>query len=311
MSPAKQNRATDGPNFGDLNFYSGGRMMPEGNYAIEFTIGMHAGTKSDGTPAGPERLGVFLNATPITESGEANGDPLDPPHFISMGSKAHESWAPDPDTSKSLVAVPGGPGAGLSNKTNWFLFLKSIYDCGMPQGTLQNDLSAIDGIWVHVANVPEPEDRKNFRAQTGEAGGEERRGGGMVPVVTEILEGGKPWDGSGGMPSEGAKKPAAKGKAAPAAAPKTNGKAKAAPPAAADDSVREAASESITSILAENESGMKRTKLRMEVFKAVKKAHGDEMVQKVMDEVVGNDDALSGVLEELGFTLSGQDIKPQ
>jgi hypothetical protein len=77
-----------------------------------------------------------------------------------------------------------------------------MYDCGLPEGIFTNDLSVLDGIHVHTQNILEPEDRKGFGSQTGEVA-EERRSG-LVPVVTEIKEDGKPWEGTGGIPEAAA-----------------------------------------------------------------------------------------------------------
>lgn len=298
-----------GPDFGSLGFYSGGRMLPEGDYALDFTLKMHAGTKADGTPAGPERLGVMLTCFPIGKDGAVVGEGTE--HFLSMGTKAGESYAPDADTGKSLVSIPGGPGIGPNNKTNWFAFLKSLYDSGLPEGILSNDFTVVDGVWVHIQNVPEPEDRKSFRATTGEAGIDEKRGGGMMAVVTEILDGGAPWEGGGGITtSKKAAKPGPRGvvkhtiKAAPAPAAKKKATG------SDDDEVKSAAETAIAGVLEAKPDGCKRLILQTGSFKLVKVSDGDEMASKVADLIKTDDDTLSSILGELGFELNGSDIKP-
>src|SRR5437016_3811459 len=142
---------TAGVDFGSMGSYSGGFTLPEGDYSIEFEVAMER--LNDKQQGRSPRLGVYLHATPL-----AGGDVFD--QFLSMGGKAALSFAPDPNTGKGLVSIPGGAGGGLNNSTNWYMFLKSLYDCGLPEGIFTNDFTVLDGINVHTQNVPEPEERK-------------------------------------------------------------------------------------------------------------------------------------------------------
>lgn len=303
----------EGFNFGDMDLYAGGFTLPEGEYAMEFDVRMHAGTKADGSPSGAARLGVMITAHPLR-----GGEPI--PQFMSMGSNAHLSFAPNPVTGKGVVVVPGGAGANPNNKTNWFLFLKSLYDCGLPKGIFTNDLTTIDGVWVRTQNIPEPEERKGFGAsKTGEAQQEERKAG-LVPLVSEILDGGKPWEGSGGFdftPAAAAPvavaRPAFAARAAAPVAAARRPAAVAAPVAevAADDAdVFTAAINGATEVLTKNPAGVTKLLMRTGTFKAVNEKQGAEMAQAVIDSYFGSDDALNTVLGQLGFAVVGTSIKP-
>lgn len=290
--------------FGDLGIYGGGFTLPEGDYAMYFDVQMFAGTKQDGSPAGPARLGVMLTAHPL-----AGGDPVT--QFLSMGSKADQSYAPDPENGKGVVAVAGGAGGVLNNKTNWFLFLKSLYDCGLPAGVFDNDFTTIDGIHVHTQSIPEPEDRKGFgSSRTGDQ--EENRANKTIPVVTAILDSGKPWEGTGGVPAAKTGPTGVVGKKAPAAAPKAAPKAAAKAPAApaveldADD-LKAQAQTAAAGVLEKNPGGCAKVVLRTGVFKAIK----DEALGNVVLETFFKDDAtLNGLIGDLGYTVAGMMVKP-
>jgi hypothetical protein len=286
--------ADEGPAFGDLSFYAAGFSLPEGDYALTFDVVMHSGfgEQKQGNP----RLGVMVSATPLT-----GGEPTQ--HFYSMGSKAHESFAPNPDTGKGLIAIPGGAGNAPNNKTNWVMLLKSLYDSGMPPNLFRNDLSVIDGVWVHTQNVPEPEERKGFAtARTGEV--EEIRTPRTVAIVTEIKEGGAPWEGGGGLPT-------GKAVAAPKAGPHRVAAAAPAPVAqTTDDDVLVAATSAITDILEKQPDGCTKLLMRTGVFKAINGKQGADMAQAVINNYFGSDDALNSVLGLLGYKVTGANVKP-
>lgn len=294
-------KKAEGINFGDLSSYAGGFTLPEGKYALEFMFQMHQGTKADGTPAGPNRLGVMVSAHPL-DGGEAQKV------FYSLGSKAADSFMADPDTGKSLIPVAGGAGANLNNKTNWFILLQSLYNAGLPQGILSNDLTVIDGMHVQTTNIPEPEERKGFGAQTGEAAAEPRRAN-LIPVVTEILEDGKPWEGSGGLP--GATTAKGKAKVTPIAGKKAAPAAPVAEDGDDDGGTMATAASAIADVLGKSEfaNGLPKVKLRTECFKALKAAHGEAITNQVMNEVFGKDAVLGAVLAEMGYKLDGMQIK--
>lgn len=288
--------------FGALSNYSGGFTLPEGDYALEFDVQMFAGTKQDGSKAGPERLGVMVTAHPL-----AGGEPTQ--QFYSMGGKAHLSFAPNPETGKGLVLVPGGAGGSLNNQTNWVLLLKSLYDCGLPEGVFSDDFSTLDGIHVHTAVVPEPESRKGFGAKTGEAEQEERKPG-LVAVVTEIKEDGKPWEGSGGIPGAEAPAPVKAGpKAVAKVAPKVAPKAAPAPveeEVSDEDAVHVAAISGMTSVLEKNPTGCTKIKLRTDTFKAVEEDQRQAVIETYFNK---GDDVLNQILGELGYNIVGAMVK--
>lgn len=291
--------------FGDLNSYAeGGFDIPEGDYAVFHTVRMWAGTKADGSSAGPLRLGVMLDLYPL-----AGGDKLE--KFLSMGSKADQSFAPDPDTGKGVVPVAGGPGAAMNNKTNWIMYLKSLYDSGLPVGVFDNDVSTIDGVWLHIQSVPEPEERKGYGAKTGEV--EQERRVGKVPIATEIKDDGKPWEGTGGIPEEA---PAAAPKAAAAkpkvTAAKPGPKPVPAKPVAVvtgddDEALKATALTAMASVLEKNPKGCAKVVLRTGTFKAI----SDEAeANKVLETFFGSDEALGNMIGQLGYTVSGMMVKP-
>lgn len=302
-------------NFGSLGFYSGGGLgLPEGDYAVAYTVEMFQPTKKDGTTVGEPFLCVMGEFHPLT-----GGDPVQ--HPISMGQKAKLSFVPN-DTGKGLVAIPGGPAANLNDSTNWGMYLKSLYDSGLPEGIFTNDLSVLDGMHVHTQNIPEPESRKQFRSQTGEAamsGGQPERTR-MVPVVTEIKEDGKPWEGTGGLPEAEPAAPVAKAAArvAPKAAPVAR---KAAPVAVVEpsaevgeDDIKDAATNGVVDVLQRDEfqNGTTKLKLRTNTFAAVKKAFGkelgDDMGNAVLETYFTSDANLNVILGPLGYKIQGGNV---
>lgn len=282
--------------FGSLSDYSsGGFTLAEGNYGLEFEVVMFQATDRDGNAKGEARLGVQITAHPL-----AGGDPQQ--QFYSMGTKAHESFAPNPDTGKGIVAIEGGAGKSLSNQSNWALLLKSFYDSGLPEGVFTDDLSVLDGVHVHMQQVPEPESRKQISANTGDVEQEKRKPG-LVAIVTEIMDDGKPWEGTGGIPTE---KPKAKAKTAAKAAPKAAPKAKAAPVVTddEDEDTETVATAAIAEVLEDHPKGLPKLNLRTTVFKSVSTKKGATVAQDVA-KVFNSDATLNGLLAPLGFKVSG------
>jgi hypothetical protein len=307
-------------NFGDLAAYSTGGGLPEGNYAIADTlVCMHAYKKNDGTQVGEERLGVMITFRPM-EGGE------DQQQFYSFGSKAHLSWQPD-ETGKKIEAVLGGPGTAPNNATNWSAFVQSLFASGMPQGILSDDMSVIDGTWVHMMNQPEPEGRKSYKqSATGEAAmaGAIEDKPRTVAVVTEILDGGEPWNGGGGLEfpaaatkangkavaSPKAKVAAVAPKAALKAAPKA---APAPPPAEAEETQNDleaAAKAGLSAVLSANEQGCPKLILKTSTFREVKAAYDEATASAVINTYFADDKALGALLEEVGFKLEKGAVKP-
>lgn len=304
-------------NFGDDSFYLGGLGLPEGDYAMEFHTQMFQPTKQNGSPVGTPFLAVMATAYPL-----AGGEPTE--HPLGCGQKTHESFVPSAD-GKGFEPVAGGSGIGMNENCNWSLFRKSLVDCGLPPGTLTNDLGVLDGIHVHTRNIPEPEERKNFRGKkptTGEAALQQASAQAepdrnrVCLVVTEILEQGKPWEGTGGIPANGngataavAAKPAATRTAA-AARPAARAAAPVAAPAAevTDDDLSAAAINGISEVLAKEPLGCFKTKLRVGTFSAVSAVQGEDMANAVLETYFGSDDALNSLLGQLGYVVSGAKI---
>lgn len=333
--------APAGVNFGDLDFYTGGFTLPQGQYAVEWMVQMFSGFSERGKTLQP-RLGVMGTFYPL-DGGEAKQQ------FFSMGGGAEKSFAPDPETGKGLVPIPGAPASSANNLTNWALMLKSLYDTGLPKGIFTNDLTTIDGIWVQTENVPEPEERKSFgaRSATGEAAlnpqaQQEVRQNQLTVMVTEILEGGKPWEGGGGFPEPGVPIGPAAEEAAPApVAPKAGPRGVARPAAVAtpvaapaarpaarpvaraavvaapppteepitEDDVTTAAVNGIAEVLTKAPAGTSKLLLRTGTFSHVTKTLGAEMAQAVMDTVFENDGVLSSLLGSLGYGIVGTNVK--
>lgn len=315
MAPIKKPAATaaaSGVNFGDDDFYGGSFNLQEGDYALSFEVRLHAYTKQDGTK-GQENLGVLVTAYPMKDGEFVSTEPQE--QFYSMGRKAKDSFMPN-ETGKGLVPIPGAPSMTLSGLTNWDTLRKSLRDSGLPKGIFTNDLSVLDGIWVHTQNVPEPAERKSLaatRSNTGEQAMEseqQNRGPQLISIVSEIKEDGKPWEGGGGLPEEkAASKP--NGKIAPKAAAKPAATKKAAPvqEEADVDDVTTAALSGISAIL-DGKNGTTTLMLRTGTFKAVKEAYGDEMAQAVVDTFFGDTDALNGLLGQAGYVAVGPRVQP-
>lgn len=313
--------AVGGFNFGDLNNYSGGGGIPPGAYALEFNVQLFQPQNQQGVTKGPIRLGVMVTAHSLSDPAHRGDNAYT--QFYSMGSAADKSFAPRPD-GKGVLPIPGGPATTMNNQTNWFIFIKSLYDCGLPQGILSNDFTVIDGIHVEVTQVPEPSERATFIKQQNalnEAAPTEDRRPQNISIVSEIKDNGKPWEGSGGIPAAGA--PAV----APAPVSKPNGLAR---PAAApaqtpapttaqaqtsqytDEDIAIAAQSAVTEVLTKNLKGLPRLKLRTDSFNELVRQFGDDVAQAVTNVyfATGMDDNLSTLLGELGYKLEGPQVKP-
>lgn len=304
--------ASSGVDFGSLAspIYTGGFVLPEGRYALFFDVILQQ--PREGSTFNKVRLGVDISAVPLDKP---DAEPFK--QFLSMGSKAHESFAPSED-GKGLTPIVGGPG-NLTTKSNWNLFRDSMYNAGLPVGVFTDSLTTLDGIWVQTGLMAEPEERKGYAASnTGEAQQEQRSGNNKIPVVVEILDGGKPWEGTGGMPDAPAApaKKAAAPKAAPAAvrtAPKAAPAAAPAGDAGDEEAVKMAAVNAIGGVLSDAKyaATCPRLILKTGVFKAVTETDGKEMAQAVTNAFFTDDDSLTALLGEIGYTLVGNAVKPQ
>ncbi|MGH7181725.1 MAG: hypothetical protein ACREJN_07095 [Nitrospiraceae bacterium] len=308
--PAAAAPAVVGVNFGDLDFYSGGFTIPEGDYVIaDMTVKMYKFVNAQGVEtATPPVLGVVVTLQSMAEPAAEFRT-----QFYSMGGSADKSFMPNPVTGKGLVAVPGGPAAGMNNMTNWATFLKSWYDAGLPAGIFTNDVSVFEGAHVHMAQVPEPLERKGFAtAATSEVQAPKNDRPKTILVVTEIKEDGKPWENTGGLLEAGAApvKAAAKPNGA-VKTPVTVAAAAVAGEEVADD-VMIAASDAATAVFANNPDGCAKLVLQMATFKSVKAKYGEPMAQTVINTYYKGDkatEALSDLLGPLGFKVVGPDVK--
>ncbi len=312
--------------FGGDEIYVGGFAIPEGDYALEFTAKMS--TPKEGSQ-NVSRLGVEIKAHDLKDP-EHQGEKAYT-EFLSMGSKAHLSFAPNPDTGKGIVPIPGAAGVTMNDKTNWNIFRKSLYNCGLPAGVFTDDLSVLDGVHVHLGREPEPSDRAGFaKAATSEAammGTQASTTPKTIPVVTvlgDILDGdnGKPWEGGGGIPEPTAK-PKFKAVAKPpvkAAAKPVLAKAKPAPAASEgpdETVVMQSAGSAVAEVLAKQPDGCPILKLKTTVFTTLKKVD-EAMAQAVLDTYFSSDAALNGLIEGLGvivdgasnYTVSGKQVVP-
>jgi hypothetical protein len=300
-----------GFNFGDMTAYSTGGGIPEGDYCwTDLMVEMFQPTKLTGQQVGPAKLAVKITMVPLP-----NGEPRE--QHYSLGTNAHQSWQPNPETGKSIVAVPGGPGTPPNASTNWAMLVKSLFDSGLPNGILSDDLSVLEGIHVHMANVPEPEERKGFRAKTGEAG--DIQAPGTIAVVTEIKDEGKPWEGTGGIveagPKPNGKVPTAAQAAATRPAPLRTATV---PPKVApatttvSDDVETFAITGISSVLEQPNyaKGVGKLILRTSTFKSVSATSGQEAAQRVINTYFSSDDNLNLILNPLGYKVSGVQVVP-
>lgn len=311
----------------ESQIYVGGFTLPEGRYAVLFNTKLNQ--PKDGAKFKLPRLGVELTCSPIEEDGSRTG--ADMTQFLSMGTYAHKAFMPSED-GKGLEAIPGGAGT-LTNKSNWALFRDSLLSAGVDPGILSGDFSVLDGIWVETGQEAEPEERKSFKrnAATGdeteaaEAGADENRTdenrtGGKIPVVVAIVEGGKPWEGGGGIPEgrvaapakvapKAAVKPVA-GKVAPKVAPKPAPKPAA--PAADEGDPSEAAMAAAGEVLgqARYEKSIPRLVFKTQVLTYVKENFGAEMEEAVKDAYFASDEGLAELLTACDRQLVGTAIKP-
>lgn len=309
--PAAKPASGGSVNFGDDSFYvSGGQFdLPEGKYAVEFNTAIHAYKKGDGSTGKPF-LAVVATFYPL-----AGGDPIEKP--FSCGSKSMLSFVPSAD-GKGFDAIPGGTGKSMSGMTDWNIFRESLKNCGLPAGLLQNDLTVIDGIWVSTVNEPEPAERKQMGSRTGEAAGDPAAKvfNNNICKVVEILDEGKPWEGTGGFDFKPVAEEAPKAtKIAPKVGPKAVvGKVA---PAPVEEETEEAESPEAAAVAGvsahllkeANSDGCTKLSLRAGTFAYVGEKFGDDMAQAVIDTYFATDKALNSILAPLGYVVKGPHIK--
>ena len=84
------------------------------------------------------------------------------------------------------------------------------------------------------------------------------------------------------------------------------------PIAASSDDVETTAISGISSVLEDpkHSKGVGKLILRTSTFKSVSTSHGQEMAQKVINEYFNSDDNLNGILNLLGYKISGAQVVP-
>ncbi len=311
-------------NFGDVSMYSGGAFIPEGQYIVVHNVVIHQPTKKDGTAAGKSNLGVMVDFYPManpTEEAKLQ-------KFYSMGQKADESFAPNPETGKGIIPIPGAKGSTLNDSTNWMMYLHHFYQSGLPEGVFTNDISVLDGAWIYLKLVDEPESRKNMQSNMREVA--EERKIQKVPVVSEILEGGEPWNGGGGFsaapatPAPVAARPvvvAPKAAAKPVVATRPVASrvatAPAPPPVAVNgtadsEDLRAIAIKHVGDVIGTKPNGLPRIMLRTETLNRIAKDKGEDMANQVIATYFEAEGAalLASLVGELGYQVAGPTIKP-
>lgn len=317
-------------NFGGAGFFTGGMGLPEGNYAATFSTQVFQPTKADGTasrtPAFLAVMGTFYPIDPAT--GELRGEIEE--HPFNCGPNALESFVPSAD-GKGFDAIPNGKSQGMWNLSAFGVFLDSLKACGLPPSYVSNDFSVLDGIWIHTQNIPEPDEKRAYgqraRAKTGAAamsgqGADDQDRVRLNVICTEILEGGKPWEGTGGIPDESeaaAPKVASRiapRAAAPVARPASRIAPRVPPPAAApqseemsEEDINNAAINAASESLGKNPNGMTTAALKVAIFQFCAKEYGDDVAQAVQNTWVQPMDAFKALLQQNGYVVSGVSVK--
>ncbi len=170
----------------------------------------------------------------------------------------------------------------------------------MPEN-VGDDLSALEGIVVHITNVPEPEERKGFRSSTSEVQIEQKDR--KIPVVMEIKS--APWMETAETPAKAPAKPAPKLAVATPVKPKVNGKPAPPPATEPEGDNKTAIDNAVASFLEANPNGTKKATLRMACFRTLA---DNPARQDIMNEYFSDDEALGGVLGEIGFKVDGDVI---
>lgn len=190
---------------GDLNNYTGGGGLPEGDYAIWYDYFI----RSQGADGKPLRGGASLCVRGTCYNlADPSAAPVEA--FWGLGKGALKSFVPDPasDTGfgcKKLKLAPNAVSSNMNNLTNWLVYLENAYNAQLPKGFLLDDLSAIDGTWQRITHVDPPAARQNLKSrQTSEYQGEEGDSGPQKVAVPALFHaGGRRWLGEpGGLPPQ-------------------------------------------------------------------------------------------------------------
>jgi hypothetical protein len=311
-----------GVDFLDMSFYSGGFLVPKGNYVItSVQVRIFKGERQQ---AGQERLGVMITLVPLADPREESKHE----QFYSMGSKMHLGYMPNA-TGTGIVPIPNAAGVSAPGSTNWALFLKTLYDCGMPKGWGTNDSTKLEGIWVYITHVDEPAEREGFTSNTTEFQAQQRAPR-KIAVVGEILQGGMPWAGGGGWPDKPVNHPTQVNGAPglPINSPlppslqtqgllQSQSNVPAPPPPAGVDMVSymTIAQHTIGEIL-ENAAKQKvytlqRLAVRNDAFNLMKAKYGEQSAGTVLQQVFDTAGVLDAVLGDIGYVVNGPMIQPR
>jgi hypothetical protein len=306
-----------GFNLGDSEVYVGSGGIPEGDYILkDFKVEYNQGiNRETGQAKGPQRIGVNLTVVPLHDPNNPDEEKTS---FYGFGKSAMKNFAPHPTNQYKVVQTPSATGGTIHPSCKWGMFYKSLMDSGLPKGVFVNDLSVLKGTWVHMQPT-EAKDWKTIRAQvatTGEADEDEGGGGNdFVTVVSEIKQGGMPWEGGGGIPEEGAtpkKGLLAKKPPAPAAAKGLKKTPPPPPPPSDDDDPGEDAARAIVhTILEANMTGLPSLSLRNKFIKIAGEKYEDDVAAAALAlfDVPENRAAL---LAEHGFAIEAKTamVKP-
>lgn len=292
-----------------LETYSTGGGIPDGDYLwVDLSVLMHTPTKKDGTVVGAPRLAVRVTMDPpngaqtVEERREQT---------YSMGTKAHLTYQPDPETAKRIIPIPGAPAASIYEGSNFNLLLKSLYDSGMPQDYAMDDLRSLEGILVHITSIDEPVERAGFRTQNQTEVQDAPKKPSKIPVVSQVIK--APWLGN---MAAAAPVPLTKPAVPHAVTPISNVAASVVPvngtpaPAAGQPILDEesAAVQAIMEIL-DASPGNKTSKLNLQTgaFRILKSHPGK---QSIMNTYFANNDNLAALLSQLGYGINAGAIAP-
>lgn len=191
--------------------------------------------------------------------------------YYSMGRL--QDWIPSED-GKQLLSV--GTATSIRLSSNGGILLKSLVDSGFPGDKLGDDISILNGLQVHMIQVPEPQ--RGMKKTKEQEEKETKFGPKTILVVSEVQV--LPWEKKKPAGAGAKKKPA--GKAKP----------KAAKAAAAEEveggEIEEKATEVIMEILADAGTATKK-ELPAKIFQLRK----DDPDRNAIVKVVFDDDFLS------------------
>lgn len=313
---------------GEMGFFSQGFNLPPGKYVIfNIDIKLHKHEKDKSNA--PRRLGGMITLIPLADLREEAKHE----QFYSLGSKAHMAYAPNA-TGKGIKAIPGATeGTVCAGSTNYGVFLANLYECGLPPGVFKNDVSVIEGTWIETGLIDEPAERGTYAKAETEIEPAPRTPK-KIAVPLAILEGGKPWEGSGGWPDTPQKlaqvqallrqaptpvrvaapafaPPVIQIPAAPAAPAFVQPPPPPAPPAATLQGLdlQTQAQSCISDVLTKNLNGLPFMTLRVETYNAATGKYGLTTASNVITQVIDTP-LFDTVVGMLGYKRQGDMVVP-